>query len=171
VDETGVVGSPVSFAGEAMLSGCLDDPTYSWDFGDGAGDSDETTTHTYSAPGTYEWALTVTSGTEICIRTGTVEIAPVEPQCSLSCDAEVRRYGTVHRRIEFHGESATEDCSGSPLYEWDFGDGSAPAYGREVEHRYHAVSVFTWRLMVLQDGATCETTGTISISGGHSEVD
>jgi len=170
VDGTGQVGSLVSFSGAATLSNCSGGATYSWNFGDGSGASGADTSHTYDTPGSYGWTLTVTADDGTCIRTGTIEIVPAASQCSLDCDAEVRRRSSVNQAVEFHGEAESDDCSGSRTFEWSFGDGSATAHGTEVEHRYSTAGVFTWRLRVFQDDATCEETGTITIDGRSSET-
>ena len=165
-DATGEVGSPASFSGSATLTDCVGGATYEWDFGDGSGASGADTTHVYDAAGTFEWSLTVTADGATCTRTGTIEIAPVESQCSLSCDAEVKSKSTVNKEVEFHGSSESEDCTGSRTFEWNFGDGSSVAYGKEVKHKYSNSGEYTWRLRVFQDGAICEKTGTITINGG-----
>ena len=73
----------VSFTAEAECSG--GQPTYKWDFGDGSPASNETNpTHTYTKPGEYTAAVTVTSGTatasdEIDITLEEGE-PPAEPQ-------------------------------------------------------------------------------------------
>ncbi len=166
VDATGEVGVPVSFSGSAVLSDCAGAATYAWDFGDGSGVSGANTAHTYDAPGSYDWSLTVTAGGVTCTRTGTIEIAAAESQCSLSCRAEVTSRFWAGKNVEFHGSSESSNCGGSVVYEWDFGDGSPVVQGEEVRHTYSTPGTFTWRLRVLRDGAVCERTGTIAISNG-----
>jgi PKD repeat protein len=170
VPSTIEVGSAVSFAGQATASDCAGSPAFSWDFGDGTGGSGATASHAYAAPGSYDWTLTVTTDGETCTRTGTIEVTPVATTCSLRCDAEVKRRGVVDRTVEFHGSAESDGCSGSPTFEWSFGDGSSAAFGKEVAHRYSTPSIYTWRLRVLQDGATCATEGAISIQGASRRV-
>ncbi len=166
VGATGTVGGPVSFSGSAVLSDCAGEATYEWEFGDGAAASSSDSSHTYSTPGTYDWSLTVTADGMTCTRTGSVEIAPETSTCSLRCDAEVPQSARAGTKVELHGEAEGEHCAGRPAYEWDFGDGSAPVSGREVEHRWQEPATYTWRLRVVQDGAVCETSDAINIVDG-----
>jgi len=168
VDTAGEVGNSASFSGEAVLSGCDGVATNEWDFGDGTGASGADTSHTYDAAGSYDWTLTVSADGTTCTKMGTIAIAPVESQCSLSCDAEVESSADVGKKVEFHGEVESSNCDGSKVYEWNFGDGSSIARGKEVEHQYSAAGDFTWLLTVRQDGSTCQKSGTIEIDGASS---
>jgi len=59
VPGTAVAGDAVSFAAMATANGCASTASHEWDFGDGstrAGDAN--TSHTYAAPGVYNWRLT-----------------------------------------------------------------------------------------------------------------
>jgi PKD repeat protein len=171
VDSSGEVGSPASFSGSSILGGCAGGASYAWVFGDGNTGSGANTTHTYSAPGTYNWSLTVTADGATCTRSGSIDIAPETSQCSVSCNAEVASSGKVGKFVEFHGSSESSNCGGSKVYEWTFGDGSALARGQEVRHKYTAPGTYRWRLRVLQDGSVCEKFGTIVIqaSGGRRQ--
>jgi len=162
VDATGLVGGPVSFSGSADPSDCAGEAGYEWDFGDGNGASTADPSHTYDAPGSYEWTLTVTDDGVTCTRTGTIEISTSESRCSLTCSSEVKSSSRVNKKVEFHGEAEGEDCSGSKTYEWMFGDG-ATANRREAEHRYTSAGEYTWTFVARQDGSMCEETGNITI--------
>jgi PKD repeat protein len=167
VDPTGEVGSPVSFAGDAVLGDCSDTATYAWEFGDGGTAAGANVSHTFSVPGTYDWSLTVIADGATCTRSGTLDITPAESQCSLSCRAEVTRNGKVGKNVEFHASSESSNCNGSKVYEWDFGDGGAVVRGKEVKHTYTVKGTFLWRLRVLQDGGVCETSDAIAITAGE----
>jgi len=168
VDASGEIGSPVSFSATAGLGNCAGGATYEWNFGDGSSGSGANASHSYDSPGSYDWTLTVTADGVTCMRMGTVEIAPAESQCSLSCDAEVKSSSRVNEKVEFHGAAESDGCNGSKVYEWNFGDGSPMASGKEVDHRYSEAGDFTWLLVVRQDGSTCEESGTIMIDGTTS---
>ena len=167
VAATGTVDGPVSFSGSAVLSDCAGAATYAWDFGDGATASGATTSHTYGGSGTYDWSLTVTAGGVVCSRSGTIEIAPPAQVCSLRCTGEVPGSVVVGRAVELHGEAEGENCAGPQAFEWNFGDGSAAASGREVEHRWQEAATYTWRLQVQQDGAVCEVSDEIVVKAGE----
>ncbi len=59
VPATGQVGAPVAFTASASASGCAGAPVYEWNFGDNTPISmQQNPSHVYTAPGTYNWALT-----------------------------------------------------------------------------------------------------------------
>ncbi len=69
------VGQSVSFRGFATWSRCSGPPVYLWDFGDRsipAGGS--TPTHTYQAPGSWEWQMTTMVDGVYCVRNGTIVV-------------------------------------------------------------------------------------------------
>lgn len=81
VPATATTGQAVAFASTATPSGCATQPTYDWDFGDGtARSTQQNPSKTYTAPGSYNWRLTVSAGsgsTNIStVAGGTGEEAP-----------------------------------------------------------------------------------------------
>jgi PKD repeat protein len=75
VPSTGRVGQELSFSGSASSS-CQGEIRYQWQFGDGTGPSgDRTTTHKYTAPGTYTWQFTATQNGASCSKSGTITIS------------------------------------------------------------------------------------------------
>ncbi|MFN0108752.1 MAG: IPT/TIG domain-containing protein [Blastocatellia bacterium] len=64
VPATGGANAAINFAATATTNGCSTQPTYEWNFGDGAARStQQNTTHSYTAAGTYNWSLTTTVST------------------------------------------------------------------------------------------------------------
>lgn len=75
VPGTGTAGAPVTFQATATANGCTTQPAYAWTFGDNTSQSNQaTSTHTYTAAGTYTWRLSAASDTASCIKTGTIAI-------------------------------------------------------------------------------------------------
>ena len=75
VPSTGKVGQELSFSGSASSS-CQGEIRYQWQFGDGTDPSgDRTTTHKYTAPGTYTWQFTATQNGASCSKSGTITIS------------------------------------------------------------------------------------------------
>jgi len=69
------VGQSVSFRGFATWSRCSGPPVYLWDFGDRSIPSGGSTpTHTYRAPGSYDWQMTTMVDGVYCVRSGTIVI-------------------------------------------------------------------------------------------------
>jgi glucose/arabinose dehydrogenase/PKD repeat protein len=74
--------------------------------------------------------------------------------------------GALPLTVQFSGASST-DADGDPLtYEWNFGDGSAPATGAQVSHTYTQAGTFTATLRV-SDGRGGEDTATVAIQAGN----
>ena len=70
---TAAPGESIAFIAAVTSTGCLNAVSYAWDFGDGTPASAEAApSHAYSANGTYSWSVTVNSGAQQFVRTGTV---------------------------------------------------------------------------------------------------
>ena len=134
-----VAGIAVTFAADGAAFGPAS-RSYSWSFGDGATGSGGTTSHTYSAIGTYSVILTVTDtgGSAMASRSITVVGAPTVPVVTSSTSSTVPG-ATVSL------SASSTDTQGSALtYAWEFGDG-ATANGASVTHTYPA-GVFSPRV-------------------------
>ncbi len=164
-------GAGATFSATATASSCAGSVTYAWDFGDGTTGTGSNASHVYPLPGPYTWALTTASGTATCVRTGTIEVVPGESQCQLECRAEVKDRNGVGGKVTFHGEAEGEGCDGAPTLVWGFGDGSSPATGDEVDHRYTAAGSYDWELVATLGEASCESAGTIEIVHKHDPRD
>jgi len=74
--DTASANVPVVF----MLSAPpCDGATVLWTFGDGSSSTVPTATHTYAAPGTYVWSVTVSSNGQSCNASGTIVITNPPP--------------------------------------------------------------------------------------------
>jgi len=79
VAASGTVGSPVDFAGTATPSSCVGPVAWAWEFGDGGTSTQQAPRHVYSAAGSYRWAVTASSGTETCRKTGQIVVGAAQP--------------------------------------------------------------------------------------------
>lgn len=69
------IQTSVQFSATASTSGSCRNTTYVWDFGDGAGGTGKTATHSYASKGSYRWRLTATArGGGNCSSSGTIAI-------------------------------------------------------------------------------------------------
>jgi len=142
-DQLVAVGTPVVLDAR----GSTDDGrivAYRWAFGDGETGFSSTTSHAYTAGGSYTVNLTIEDegGLEDTdSATITVNTPPVAA-------FEFSAVPTVDIAVVFDG-SASMDPDGDDIvsYEWLFGDGSS-ASGAEVSHTYTSAGDFTVRLTV-----------------------
>ena len=78
--------SPVPFRASGVLSQCVGDISYDWDFGDGSAHGFGTNvSHTYASAGNYNWTLSATTGGTSYTTNGLVIISPtLGPPVTLS---------------------------------------------------------------------------------------
>jgi PKD repeat protein len=74
VPQAGSTKAPVQFHATATATDCGASPSYAWAFGDGGSAATADAVHAYGTLGPKSWTLTVTAGTETCVRNGTVTI-------------------------------------------------------------------------------------------------
>jgi len=146
----------VAFDSTVTVTGCTDPVGYLWDFGDGATSSLADAVHTYTAGGTYNWTLTVTSGAEVCIQAGTIEVCEIV--CQASADPTT---GLSPQKVVFSSTVTTINCTGPITYLWQFGDGSSST-AANPEHTYLGGD-WSWVLTVTISGYQCQATGTVHV--------
>jgi len=86
-------------------------------------------------------------------------------ECTLSCNANITTFADVGESVYFSGSATPSGCSGTPVYDWDFGDGSPHSSQSHQDHVYAIGGTFTWTMTVTADGKSCTRTGTISVCG------
>ncbi len=116
--------------------------SYGWDFGDGTTGTGSTASHTYSTPGTYTIALTVTDnsgGTGTLSHTVTVTntLPPVAAFTSVPAGL----------KVAFDGTGSSDPDGTVASYAWDFGDGQGSA-DPTPNHTYAAAGTYTATLTV-----------------------
>ncbi|MFY9555169.1 MAG: PKD domain-containing protein, partial [Blastocatellia bacterium] len=85
--------------------------------------------------------------------------------CSLTCNATVPESATAGGAVLFGGAATPSNCTGTPAYDWDFGDGTAHSSQQSPSHSYAQAGQFGWSLTVTIAGASpCVKTGTITIT-------
>ena len=118
---------------------------YQWDFGDGGGTADQSPQHTYTRAGRYTATVTVTDE-QGKTGTDTVEVVVTAagnqpPLVRASADPGK---GTAPLAVEFSADALDPDGDARDVfYLWDFGDGGANAYGRDVHHTYRTKGKYT----------------------------
>lgn len=116
--------------------------------------------------GTFAATVRVADGRQ-CTSDAQVTIAVGLPAtCSVACSAEVPVSAEAGEAVTMVGSGAAFSCAGGVTFDWDFGDGSPHAGTTSVEHTYQAAGTYQWRLVVTASGATCSTTGSITVVQG-----
>ena len=129
--------------------------SYDWDFGDGQTATGPIVSHTYSAPGAYTAALTVTdddgysSTTSQVVSATAPNVAPTAAFTSTIADLDA----------DFDATTSTDDDGTIETYEWDFGDGETDSTsGANVGHTYATAGTYTVTLVVTDDDGDSDTT-------------
>lgn len=95
------------------------------------------------------------------------------PPCTVTCSASGPSTGTAGSAVGFQSSATASNCSGSVSYSWSFGDGGASS-SQNPSHTYANAGTYSWSLTTSTGGATCQKSGTISISaaaGGSCSPD
>jgi PKD repeat protein len=136
--------------------------THSWNFGDGQSAIGQTTSHIYTAPGTYAVVLTVTDddGAQATTnRTVTVVAAVNAPPVASFISTCVELTCTV--------DATGTDADGSIVgWSWNFGDATVAEPGLEAQHTYAAAGAYQVTLTVTDDdGAQGSITQQLDVAG------
>jgi PKD repeat protein len=120
------------------------DLTYTWDFGDGNGDTGSAPNHTYAGSGDYTATVVVSDGTDsvqgsVDVRVNTPPTIDTGPGASPTL-AEIRETVTF-------GAMATDTNGDNLTYSWDFGDGTSMS-GENATHDYASDGTYTVTLTV-----------------------
>lgn len=129
---------------------------WSWEFGDGTTSTQQSPSHMYATPGTYQVTLTVTNGTCIHRTSQTIRV--------------------IDEKADFIA-SSTVVCKGSPVlftainanagniqqWRWNFGDGDSASNALSTSHTYDSTGVYTISL-IIKDALGCPDTATLSIT-------
>ncbi len=135
----------MNFANTSTIqSGSL---SYEWTFGDGDYTNLQNPAHTYSASGTYDVTLKVTSDygyvDSITHTVAVFELPVAEYSVQNACE------GTA---LRFTDQSLVP--SGTPTYTWDFGDGSIQGTGNAPTHLYAFPGSYTVTMTVTINGCS-----------------
>jgi len=136
---TACLGDTIFFANTSTSNGGI--TGYSWDFGDGS--SSVTTAspnHIYTTPGSYQ--VTLRCSTNQCID-DTVKTIVISPAPQVAFTPSVSS-GCSPLNVSF-----TNSTSGSPAYQWDFGDGASSS-GISPSHTFTTSGSFDVRLIAVQ---------------------
>ena len=91
--------------------------------------------------------------------------------CSVDCGASAPASGQATIPVPFLAEDLSEGCGSTPLFEWDFGDGTDPSSGTNPFHTYTRAGTYTWTVTVRVGLHDCERSGVINIAGPPYDMD
>ena len=137
--------------------------SYAWTFGDNTTGTGATTSHTYSAGGTYDVTLTVTDnrgGTNSKTQSVTVTAPNKVPTASFTSES-------TGLKLSVDGSASTDLDGTLAGYAWTFGDGGT-ATGATASHTYLAAGQYTVALTVTDnDGATNTSSANVTVAPGN----
>jgi PKD repeat protein len=93
---------------------------------------------------------------------GHVSLTVTGSACALECSASAPASAPAGALVSFVGTVTPSGCTAGPALAWDFGDGET-GHGAQVSHAYGTPGSYDWTLTATADGASCSSTGTISI--------
>ncbi len=83
--------------------------------------------------------------------------------CSLACTPTVPATASSGSAVQFQGAVQPNGCTGTPAYDWDFGDATPHSTAQSPSHTYAAGGSYTWTQTVSLGGGSCSRTGTIQV--------
>ncbi|MGH8502024.1 MAG: PQQ-dependent sugar dehydrogenase [Gammaproteobacteria bacterium] len=77
------------------------------------------------------------------------------------------RYGALPLNVSFDGSQSSDPDGDALTFAWNFGDGSPPAFGRNVSHTYSAEGAY-FATLTVNDGRGGEAQASVRIDAGHT---
>jgi PKD repeat protein len=162
--------APLTVNFTSSVAGGTGPYAYSWDFGDHGTSTLPDPTHTFASPGGYTVSLTVRDSANATVtRTVSILATSTNPGVvSVSVVANETRGA-----VPFTPTFSAKPTGGYAPYNvsWDFGDGSAAAYGLNVTHTFATAGNFTvtatakdYRGMTNSSHVVVEAYGTFTVA-------
>ncbi|MCF8230407.1 MAG: PKD domain-containing protein, partial [Bacteroidales bacterium] len=141
--DTTCTGDIISFSGFEISGGITN---WQWQFGDGNTASGQNVNHTYTSQGDYT-VLMIYSNADGCLDTASksIRIEELDIDFTRSPSPSCQGYVVNFQGIDYNGNA------GFSQWEWDFGDGSSPAYGQNTAHIYPVAGTYDVMLVVCTD--------------------
>jgi PKD repeat protein len=128
-------GQAVQFSALATDPGQADTLTYKWNFSDGTPQvTGQNVSHTFADNGSYNMQLTVTDKDGgITTQTLLVKVDNVAPTIVSMTKPDIIKEG---QSVQFKATATDPGKADGLIYSWNFGDGTAPVVGRNVNHTF-----------------------------------
>jgi PKD repeat protein len=88
---------------------------------------------------------------------------PPPPSCALTLSASGAPTATVNQVVQFSATGVASNCTGTPSYQWDFGD-KATSTTQSPTHAYAAAGTFHWTVTASIGTLTQQVSGNIVVS-------
>lgn len=163
------VGQTVNFNASTTVIAPGRTATYSWDFGDGSTGSGVTTTHAYSAAGTYTVLLTVKLDTGAKGTTTTsVTVGTGAPTAGFTFSPSSPNAG---QQVTFDASSSQATGGRSIVdYAWSFDDGSSGS-GVTTTHVFTTSGTYKVALTITDSQGQKQTfTNPVTVGGGDATI-
>jgi PKD repeat protein len=130
--------------------------SYAWDFGDDHKHTtqDPITTHAYSKFGNYEVDLNITDSQGMSDSVSHSITVIARPNAAFTYSPMPPR---AKEDVIFNATESTANGGSIISYEWNFSDGSPPAFGAVVTHRYTSSGSYTASLNVTDSEGLWDT--------------
>lgn len=86
------------------------------------------------------------------------------PTCVLSCTAKGPSTAAVNQPASFTASSSGQGCAGTPLYSWNFGDGTDYSSEQNPSHTYTSAGQFSWTMTAIVQGSPCTQSGSVTVA-------
>lgn len=83
--------------------------------------------------------------------------------CSITCGSDAPTRVQVGVPARFNGVPTILNCTGSPFFHWDFGDGVS-SEDQSTDHAYDTPGTYSWTLTVTLDGISCHQSGAVIVT-------
>src|ERR1039458_7521821 len=153
---SGMPGVAVNLSGTKSTDPQGETLTYEWEYGDGTTGTGVSTTHIYTATGTYNLSLTVTDTSNLSSTASTTAAINAQPPMA---NAGGRYSGVPGVAVTFNGSGSTDPQNEALSYAWNFGDGTTGS-GISTTHAYSAVGTYNISLTVTDTSNLTSTAGT-----------
>lgn len=138
----GLTGVSLSFDGSGTVDPEGDTPlTQSWSFGDGQTGTGSSTTHTFTASGTYIVTLFATDSRG-ATGTGTHTIVITPPNRTPSANSGGPYVISALDSATFDGSNSSDPDGDVLTYTWNFGDSKPAQQGAVVKHLFDNLGVY-----------------------------
>jgi len=106
--------------------------------------------------------MTASVNGQSCTKSGTVKVGAAP--CTLTCSASASNtFGTVPADVYFSATTSTTNCTGTPVYDWDFGDDSPHSSLQNPTHLFIKPGSHSWVMTVTENGQSCSDTGSTMV--------